>query len=222
MPGHADLAVLTNGSVLKVSSYMLEGEDQMHLELAAGGSLTLPIGRIERIVDDEIQPEPEPLPEPEPFQLGWQSQAIGSSKYADLIVAAAERFSLNPQLLQAMMRAESAFDARAVSHKGARGVLQLMPATAERFGVATHELFDPERNLEAASRYLVFLRREFEDDLRLVLAAYNAGEGAVRRYGGVPPYRETRTYVSRILGYLGLDESARPSAASAGPSVPGR
>ena len=87
-------------------------------------------------------------------------------------------------------------------------MLQLMPATAERFGVATEELFNPERNIEAASRYLVFLRREFNDELPLVLAAYNAGEGAVRRHGGIPPYKETRNYVAKILRYLGLDQGS--------------
>jgi len=205
--GVAELAVLTNGSVLKVDAYRLDG-DRMSLDLAGGGSLTLPMERIERIVDDEIQPEAEPIPEPVGFRLGWTGQLIETTKYADLIRAAAQRFELNPQLLQAMMRAESAFEARAVSHKGARGVLQLMPATAERFGVATHELFNPERNIEAASRYLVFLRGEFNDELPLVLAAYNAGEGAVRRHGGIPPYKETRNYVAKILRYLGLDQGS--------------
>ncbi|MEM6704480.1 MAG: lytic transglycosylase domain-containing protein [Acidobacteriota bacterium] len=198
--------MLTNGSVLKVDGYGLVGDDQMRLELASGGVLTLPLERVERIVDDEIQPEPEPLPEPVGFQLGWLGSGLEEGRFAELINAAAERYSLNPVLLQAMMRAESAFDRTAVSHKGARGLLQLMPATAERFGVSPSELFDPERNLEAASKYLVFLRKEFEDELPLVLAAYNAGEGAVRRYGGVPPYKETRNYVQKILRFLGLDE----------------
>ena len=116
-PLSAELAVLTNGSVLKVDGHELEN-GAMRLDLPNGGSLILPILRIERIVDDEVPPEPEPLPEPPGFDLGFLGQRIDKSSYADLIVAAAQRHELNPQLLQAMMRAESAFDARAVSHKG--------------------------------------------------------------------------------------------------------
>ena len=82
--------------------------------------------------------------------------------------------------------------------------MQLMPATAERFGVHHQELFDPVQNLEAGSRYLSWLVEQFPNDLAKVLAAYNAGENAVTRYGGVPPYRETRGYVRRIFANLGL------------------
>jgi soluble lytic murein transglycosylase-like protein len=101
-------------------------------------------------------------------------------------------------------RAESSFDARALSSKGACGLLQLMPATGQRFGLKRSELFDPKKNLEAGSRYLRWLLDRFSGDLRLALAAYNAGEHAVDRHKGVPPYRETRTYLSRIYASLGL------------------
>jgi soluble lytic murein transglycosylase-like protein len=98
-----------------------------------------------------------------------------------------------------------------------------MPATAERFGISHHELFDPVQNLEAGSRYLSWLVDQFPQDLAKVLAAYNAGENAVARYGGVPPYRETRGYVRRIFSSLGLalvpgwtgHDPASPGAAGA-------
>ncbi|MEM8930352.1 MAG: lytic transglycosylase domain-containing protein, partial [Acidobacteriota bacterium] len=91
---------------------------------------------------------------------------------------------------------------------------QLMPATAERFGVAPDETFDPAKNLDAGCRYLRWLADRFDDDLPRVLAAYNAGEGTVDRYGGVPPYRETRGYLRRIFRQLGLDPPAGTDASS--------
>ncbi|HEX6863078.1 MAG TPA: lytic transglycosylase domain-containing protein, partial [Thermoanaerobaculia bacterium] len=92
----------------------------------------------------------------------------------------------------------------AVSHKGARGLMQLMPATAQRFGVRKEQLFDPKHNLEAGVRYLSWLMDQFPTDLAKILAAYTAGEGAVARYKGIPPYRETQNYVRRIFTNLGL------------------
>ena len=123
----------------------------------------------------------------------------------DALFAAARKHKVNPHLIAAVIRAESAFNPRALSPKGARGLMQLMPATAKRYGVRTAELFQPERNIEAGVRYLSFLTDRFAGDLPRILAGYNAGEGSVDRYGGVPPYRETQGYVRRILGYLGLE-----------------
>jgi soluble lytic murein transglycosylase-like protein len=104
----------------------------------------------------------------------------------------------------ALIRAESAGNPRAVSRKGARGLMQLMPATAQRFGVRKDKLFDPKHNLEAGIQYLSWLVEQFQGDLAKILAAYNAGEQAVWRYAGIPPYRETKTYVRRIYSLLGL------------------
>ena len=208
-PADAELAVLTNGDVLKVESYELKG-DRMRLGLPAGGFLTLPVARIERIIDDEIVDEPSLPAVPEVsaplFSLAFEpSEPVPKAPFGDLIYAAAQQYELNPRLLVAMARAESSFDSAAISVKGARGLLQLMPATAERFGVEASELLNPESNLQAAARYLRFLIGEFEGNLRHILAAYNAGEGAVRRHGGVPPYRETRNYIRRIYSYLDLE-----------------
>ena len=203
----ADLVVLVDDRVLKVTTYLVVGETAQ-MELPSGGRLTLPIGRIERVVDDEIVPEEEIL-EPSPvFTIAFDdADAVPETPYGELIYEAAKRHSLNPSLVAAVVRAESAFDASAVSHKGARGLMQLMPATADRLGIEPGDLFDPGPNLEAGTRYLEWLRGRFGDDLPLMLAAYNAGEGNVDRYGGVPPFRETRDYLRRIYRQLGLPEA---------------
>jgi soluble lytic murein transglycosylase-like protein len=123
-------------------------------------------------------------------------------RYAPLISAAAKRHGVDPNLVHAVIRAESAYRSRAKSHAGACGLMQLMPATAKRFGV--RDIWDPEQNIEGGVAYLRFLQDLFAGDIRLALAAYNAGEGAVAKYGNrIPPYRETQTYVRRVLGYLG-------------------
>lgn len=97
-----------------------------------------------------------------------------------------------------------------MSVKGVRGLMQLMPATARRFGLDEGEIFEPERKLDAGSRYLSWLVERFDGDLPSVLAAFNAGEGTVGRYQGVPPYRETREYLRRIYSSLGLPASELP------------
>lgn len=208
-PARAELVILTDGSVVKVDSYETDGE-QARLVFAAGGRMTLPITRIERVVDDEVIPEPEPPPEVAAAGAALvaldfdESQPVPEGPYGELIYEAARRHSLNPEVVAALIRAESAGNPRAVSRKGARGLMQLMPATAHRFGVRKEQLFDPEQNLEAGMRYLRWLADRFPNDLARILAAYNAGEGSVERYGGIPPYRETRNYVRRIYGTLGL------------------
>jgi soluble lytic murein transglycosylase-like protein len=129
--------------------------------------------------------------------------------YLPIIERVAESHDLDPHYLKAMMHTESAFRADAISPKGAVGLMQLMPATAQRFGVADRQrLHDPEVNVETAARYIGYLRRLFDDDWTLITAAYNAGEGAVRRYGNkVPPFPETQNYVrqvdARLVHYSG-------------------
>jgi soluble lytic murein transglycosylase len=104
---------------------------------------------------------------------------------------------LSPALVKAVVHAESFFDPFAISPKGAQGLMQLMPRTADDLGV--DDPFNPWQNIEGGTRYLSYLIQRFRGDLRLGLAAYNAGEDAVRRHSGVPPYRETRDYVARVL-----------------------
>lgn len=121
------------------------------------------------------------------------------SKLTPLIEKVAKEQRLHPGLLHAMVRIESAYNPQAVSKKGAQGLMQLMPATANRYGVA--DSYDPKQNLEGGARYMKDLLTLFEYDIRLALAAYNAGENAVKRYGNtIPPYPETINYVDKVLG----------------------
>jgi soluble lytic murein transglycosylase-like protein len=122
------------------------------------------------------------------------------SKYDHLITKASEKYSVDPALIKAVIKAESNFNHRAVSKKGARGLMQLMPATASSLHV--QDAFHPESNIEGGVRYLRYLLNYFSGNLHLALAAYNAGENAVIRYGGIPPYPETQIYVRRVLSYL--------------------
>lgn len=211
-PARAELVVLTDGNTLKVTAYETSGE-QAWVTLSFGGRMTLPIERIERVIDDEVVPAP-PVDEVEqvvaeapspPIPLRFsEDQPVPEGPYGTLIYEAAKRHSINPQIVAALIRHESAGRRKAVSHKGARGLMQLMPATAIRFGARKDRLFEPEHNIEAGVRYLSWLLEKFPNDLAKVLAAYNAGENAVIRYQGIPPYKETRTYVKRIFGTLGL------------------
>ena len=137
----------------------------------------------------------------------------GNSDVDNFIVESGKRNSVDPLLLYSIMHQESSFKARAMSHKGARGLMQLMPPTAARFGV--RNIWDPKQNIEGGARYMRFLLDLFEGDVRLALAGYNAGEGAVMKYGyKVPPYSETQEYVRRISKRYGLirDPEAAASA----------
>lgn len=113
------------------------------------------------------------------------------------IVAVGERHEIDPLLVAAVVQTESAFDRLAVSPQGALGLMQMMPETAEEFGVAN--VYDPSQNLDAGASYLVSLLRRFDGDLVLALAAYNAGPGKVKRMGGMPPFRETRKFTENVL-----------------------
>ena len=121
----------------------------------------------------------------------------GNEEIDTFIVESGKRNSVDPLLLYSIMHQESSFKSRAMSYKGARGLMQLMPPTAARFGV--RNIWDPKQNIEGGARYMRFLLDMFSDDVRLALAGYNAGEGAVLKYGyQVPPYSETQEYVRRI------------------------
>jgi soluble lytic murein transglycosylase-like protein len=121
----------------------------------------------------------------------------GNADVDNYIVESGRRNAVDPLLLYSIMHQESSFKPRAVSYKGARGLMQLMPFTASRFGVTN--IWDPRQNIEGGARYMRFLLDLFSDDVQLALAGYNAGEGAVKKYGyRVPPYSETREYVRRI------------------------
>jgi soluble lytic murein transglycosylase-like protein len=129
-----------------------------------------------------------------------------SGEIAKLVRNLAPRYRLDPNLVLAVVEVESNFNPTARSHKNAQGLMQLIPATAERFGV--QDVWDPVQNLRGGMAYLRWLLDHFDGDVKLALAGYNAGEKAVERHGGVPPYKETRAYVKRILRRLGAEEAS--------------
>ena len=139
-----------------------------------------------------VTPRPDPLCPT--TRLGKRPDPALVERYVKLLAPA---FDLDPKLVLAVIRAESNFNPRARSPKGAVGLMQLMPGTARRFGVK--DIHDPLQNLVGGMAYLKWLTGHFDGDLKLVLAGYNAGEEAVRQYKGIPPYAETRGYVSRII-----------------------
>ncbi len=146
--------------------------------------------------------------------------STGDKKIDEIIKTSAARNNIDPNLIVAVMRQESGFKQYARSYKGAMGLMQLMPATARRFGV--NNFYDPAENIEGGAKYLRFLLDKFNGDVKLALAGYNAGEGAVVNYGyTVPPYRETRNYVKNISARYGSDKHVvRSQKAVAAPRAP--
>ena len=185
-PAAADLVVLVDGSVIKAAAFAAEG-DEARVELASGGSLRMPLLRVERVVDDEIVPEPEKAAEAleadaQAFDLRWQEgHEPPATAYGELIYDAARRHELNPELVAAVIRAESGFDARAVSSKGARGLMQLIPETGQRIarrnGIAYVDgdsLYDPGSNIAIGSAYLRDLLDRAGGSLPVVIAGSSA------------------------------------------------
>jgi soluble lytic murein transglycosylase-like protein len=167
--------------------------------------LSPPAGRTDvyRCVDEEGTIYFTNVPDRREFKLWFRESrvllkpALGSGKYDALIAAAAFRYQVDCALIKAVIKAESNFNHRAVSPKGARGLMQLMPQTAASLKVK--DSFEPEANIEGGVRYLNYLINLYEGHLPFVLAAYNAGEKAVAKHGGIPPYRETQSYVKTVL-----------------------
>jgi len=183
----AEIAVLTNGLTFKVSSYRFD-ERTVTLFLKGGGDVTVPSSLIQGVVPDEILEE---------VEAAAADPNVDPNDLRALAVATARKHGLDPELVLAVVAVESAFRPNAVSRKGATGLMQLMPGTARELGVK--DPFDPAANLDGGTRYLNALIRQYGGDLKRALAAYNAGAGAVKRHRGVPPYRETREYVQKVL-----------------------
>lgn len=181
----------------------------------AVASWRVPPGKAPRILRDPLyasdaEPEPEPQPsdeapsretEPEPLPPRRQRAELASAKTFDhLIFEASMRHGVDPNLIKAVIHVESAHQPLARSPKGALGLMQVMPATGMRYGASANQLLEPARNIDVGTRYLHDLQELFKGRTELILAAYNAGEGAVARYGNrIPPYRETMDYVRRAL-----------------------
>jgi soluble lytic murein transglycosylase-like protein len=188
----AEIIRLTGGRTLSVKAHRDEGESIV-LTLRAGGEIVCPRSMVAEILPDEV-----PYPEPQAdaaMQLPEVAGEAAPGPFGDLIAEAAERYGVSPSLVHAVIAVESNFEHRARSRKGAMGLMQLMPGTARQYAVANP--YDPRSNIDAGTRHLRMLLDRFE--VSRALAAYNAGEAAVRRFGGIPPYPETRSYVRRIL-----------------------
>jgi len=194
-PARADLVFFTSGRSLNVKSHRVEG-DTLVLALRGGGEVVCERGVIVRIEPDEV-----PYPEREAAKPVAPAPAPDASTQPILVPFAEfiDRFSavhgVDAKLVRAMIQVESGYQERARSPKGAMGLMQIMPATARQYAVANP--CDPASNIEAGIKHLKSLLDRFP--VALALAAYNAGEAAVQRFGGVPPYEETRNYVARIL-----------------------
>ena len=206
----AEIVFMTSGRTLSVKSHKTDG-DSIILTLRSGGEVTCDKTLIEKIIDDEV-PHPDPVQEAAPAPMDAQQDAaallatertarLKDSVYSELIVAAAEAHGVDPILVQALIQVESNYQPRARSSKGAMGLMQIMPATAKEYKV--RNAYDPKANIEAGIRKLKGLLDKFKV-VDLALAAYNAGEGAVQKFNGIPPYRETQNYVSRILSIAGV------------------
>jgi hypothetical protein len=206
----ASIALFADGRNMKIEAYAVE-EDVIHLTLSGGGKVSLPLARIERIIDDEVVvaevvEEVKKIVEEggvfphRSWQFSEDSKPLWQSKYNEFIIAAARKHDVDAALVSAVIKAESDYDPRTISNKGARGLMQLMPATAKRFGVTNS--FDPEENIYGGTRYLRWLLTKFDGNADLAVAAYNAGEGNVNKYNGVPPFRETVNYINRIARHI--------------------
>lgn len=195
-PASAELVYFPSGRVFSVRAVRSDG-DQIVLKLRAGGEITCARELIVRIEPDEVE-YPEEVLEALPAAAAILEPPAIPARFRELISTTARKHGVDARLIHALVQVESGYHSRAVSPKGARGLMQLLPSTGRQYGAL--DLFDPGVNLDAGVRHLKSLLRRFE--LPLALAAYNAGEGAVTRFGGIPPFRETQNYVARILGIL--------------------
>jgi hypothetical protein len=200
VPAQAEIVFLASGRTLSVKSHRMEG-DTIILTLRSGGEVRCDRTLIEKIVADEVPyPEPEAQVSEIPSHLPVAGGLMQSTPYAELIATMSEAHGVDPMLVRALIQVESGYRAKAKSPKGAMGLMQLMPSTAREYKV--HNPYDPKSNISAGVKHLKTLIDKW--GVELALAAYNAGEGAVKKFNGVPPYRETRNYVTKILSLAGI------------------
>jgi soluble lytic murein transglycosylase-like protein len=194
----AELLFFAGDRTMSVKSHRFEG-DQIIVSLRGSGEMSFDRSLILRIAPDEVSHD-------EPSEAAAASAApqfagrlIENTKYEPLIQRASATHGVDPRLVKAVIQTESGYQPRARSPKGAMGLMQLMPKTAKQY--QARNAYDPRANIEAGVRYLRALLDQFE--LPLALAAYNAGELAVRRFGGIPPFPETQAYVAKVLALAG-------------------
>ena len=196
-PARAELVFFQSGRAMSVRAIRSDG-DELVLQLRSGGDIHCDKSLIVKVEPDEVE-YPEEVLQALPFArtVLFEPPSI-PEQYRDLVTQTAARHGVDARVVSALIQVESAYHSRAVSPKGARGLMQLMPATGRQYGAL--DLFDPKVNLEAGIQHLKRLLTRY--DLPMALAAYNAGEAAVNRFGGIPPFRETQDYVTRILRLL--------------------
>ena len=201
----AEYVVLRSGQRLTVTGYQILGE-KYRLQMR-GGTVEIPAEEILSIEPEEVFT---PVPRVE----------VSKEPFGELIRAAAERYSVDADLITSVIAAESNFEPKAISRRNARGLMQLLPATATRLGVKN--IFDPQENIDAGTHYLSDLLLLYKNDLVLTLAAYNAGPERVQRYGHrVPPFAETISYVRRVRQtYDRRKASGSPVASKTPPRLP--
>lgn len=202
VPASAEIAFLTSGRTLSVKSHRIEGESIV-LTLRGGGDVTCDKSLISKIEPDEAPyPEPEtPATEAAPDGAVQDRSLLDGTPYGEIIASMSLAHGVDPMLVRALIQVESGYRPKARSRRGAMGLMQLMPSTARAYKVRNP--FEPKANIEAGIKHLKSLIDKFKG-VELGLAAYNAGPGAVEKFKGVPPYRETRNYVTRILSLAGL------------------
>jgi soluble lytic murein transglycosylase-like protein len=199
-PAAAELVVFRTGRTLSVESHRVDG-DSFVMTLRRGGEVVCDRSIVDRIEPDEI---PYPVSEATADGAPMTGQSYGGQpsrramEYDPLVQALSRTHGVNPTLVHAVIAVESSYEPRARSPKGAMGLMQLMPATARQYEVRNP--YDPAANIEAGTRHLRSLLDHFP--LALALAAYNAGESAVQRFGGVPPFPETQAYVAKVLSLV--------------------
>jgi soluble lytic murein transglycosylase-like protein len=191
VPARAEIVFFTSGRTMSVKNHRADG-DSVVLELRSGGEIVCESSIIARFAPDEV---PYPEPEVEPPIVVAAVEPVSDVPYGAMIDRFSAEQNVPAKLVRAVIQVESAYHERARSPKGAMGLMQLMPATARQYAVA--DPYDPASNIEAGIKHLKSLLQRLP--VALALAAYNAGEGAVQRFNGIPPYPETRNYVSRIL-----------------------
>ena len=202
LPARAEIVFFNTGRNLSVDSHRVDG-DKIVMAMRGGGEMTLDAALVSRIEPDEV---PYPAAPPPPADAAPLTAAIPNlrletnPRFDPIIKKVAKEQGIDETLVRAVIQVESGYEPRAHSRSGAMGLMQLMPQTARQYGVTARRLYDPRANIEAGIKHLKSLLDHLP--LHLALAAYNAGEGAVQRFRGVPPYPETQKYVSTILALL--------------------
>jgi soluble lytic murein transglycosylase-like protein len=210
----SDLAVLRNGfSIRHERRQVLGGVTRLFVSADGSSFVDVPTAEIEHFEATLADPKPAATQNPAEAQSAHLNVAnLNGTDLSEVINSASNRYRLDPDLVNSVIRAESGFNVRAVSRKGAQGLMQLMPQTSSQLGVGN--AFDAEANVEGGTRYLRELLERYNFDLVKALAAYNAGPRRVEQFGGVPPYYETRAYVARIVRDFNRKKLAEKSVAT--------